>query len=78
MHENKSCVDVLIAVWNDARTIERAVRSALSDAYVNHVIVIDDASTDDTASVVTFVAGAGWRPADLSPPGAKRRACRGA
>jgi succinoglycan biosynthesis protein ExoU len=55
MHEetrNKPCVDVLIAVWNDAGTIERAVRSALSDAHVNHVIVIDDASTDDTASVV--------------------------
>jgi succinoglycan biosynthesis protein ExoU len=53
MHENKPCVDVLIAVFNDARTIERAVRSALSDACVNHVIVIDDASTDNTASVVT-------------------------
>jgi succinoglycan biosynthesis protein ExoU len=55
MHEemrNKACVDVLIAVWNDAGTIERAVRSALSDAYVNNVIVIDDCSTDDTASVV--------------------------
>jgi succinoglycan biosynthesis protein ExoU len=55
MHEetrNKACVDVLIAVWNDAGTIERAVRSALSDAYVNNVIVIDDASTDQTASVV--------------------------
>ncbi|WKA30567.1 glycosyltransferase family 2 protein [Bradyrhizobium roseum] len=43
---------MLIAVWNDARTIERAVRSALSDTLVNHVIVIDDGSTDDTASVV--------------------------
>ena len=55
MHEetrNKACVDVLIAVWNDAGTIERAVRSALSDAYVNNVIVIDDGSTDQTASVV--------------------------
>lgn len=52
MHENKPCVDVLIAVWNDARTIERAVRSALSDACVDKVIVIDDASTDDTAAVV--------------------------
>lgn len=52
MHENKPCVDVLIAVWNNARTVERAVRSALSDACVNHVIVIDDASSDDTASVV--------------------------
>jgi succinoglycan biosynthesis protein ExoU len=56
MHDemrNKACVDVLVAVWNDAATIERAVRSALSDAHVNNVIVIDDASTDDTASVVS-------------------------
>lgn len=62
MHENKPCVDVLIAVWNDARTIEKAVRSALSDACVNHVIVIDDASTDNTASVVASLqAEAGGR-----------------
>jgi succinoglycan biosynthesis protein ExoU len=46
-------VDVLIAVWNDANTIGRAVRSALSDAHVNRVIVIDDGSTDDTFSVVS-------------------------
>lgn len=52
MHENRPCVDVLIAVYNDAGTIERAVRSALSDAHVDKVIVIDDCSTDDTASVV--------------------------
>jgi succinoglycan biosynthesis protein ExoU len=56
MHEemrSKACVDVLIAVWNNAGTIERAVRSALSDAHVNNVIVIDDGSTDNTASVVS-------------------------
>ena len=54
MHEeNKACVDVLIAVWNNAATIERAACSALSDAYVNNVIVVDDGSTDDTASVVS-------------------------
>jgi succinoglycan biosynthesis protein ExoU len=56
MHEemrSKACVDVLIAVFNNAGTIERAVRSALADAHVNNVIVIDDGSTDDTASVVS-------------------------
>jgi succinoglycan biosynthesis protein ExoU len=56
MHEemrSKACVDVLIAVWNNAATIERAARSALSDAYVNNVIVIDDGSTDDTVSIVS-------------------------
>lgn len=56
MHDetrNNACVDVLIAVFNNAATIERAVSSALSEAQVKTVIVIDDASTDDTASVVS-------------------------
>src|SRR3569832_1510291 len=43
-------VDVVIAAWNSATTIERAVRSALADPAVSHVIVIDDASDDDTAA----------------------------
>jgi succinoglycan biosynthesis protein ExoU len=45
-------VDVLIAIFNNADTIERAVRSALSDAHVNRVIVVDDASTDETPFVL--------------------------
>jgi succinoglycan biosynthesis protein ExoU len=56
MHENtknrSGCVDVVVAVFNCANTIERAVRSALADVYVNQVIVVDDASTDNTDSVV--------------------------
>jgi succinoglycan biosynthesis protein ExoU len=43
-------VDVIIAAWNRADTIQRAVSSALAQAEVNRVIVVDDASTDDTAS----------------------------
>ncbi len=45
-------VDVIIAVWNNAGTIARAVRSALAAPEVNRVIVVDDCSTDDTAAVV--------------------------
>jgi succinoglycan biosynthesis protein ExoU len=52
MKNRPRCVDVLIAVFNNANTIERAVRSALSDPSVSGVIVIDDASTDDTLSVL--------------------------
>jgi len=52
MKDSSRCVDVLIAVFNNANTIERAVRSALSNAHVNCVIVVDDGSTDDTSSVV--------------------------
>ena len=52
-----ACVDVIIAVWNNADTIERAIRSALSAPEVSRVIVVDDRSTDETASVVTALAG---------------------
>jgi succinoglycan biosynthesis protein ExoU len=52
MRDESACVDVLIAVWNNANTIKRAVKSALSDPYVDHVIVVDDGSTDDTLSVL--------------------------
>ncbi|WP_170323287.1 glycosyltransferase family 2 protein [Bradyrhizobium sp. STM 3809] len=45
-------VDVIIAVRNNAGTIERAVRSALAEPEVGRVIVIDDQSIDDTALVV--------------------------
>jgi succinoglycan biosynthesis protein ExoU len=45
-------VDVIIAVWNNAGTVGRAIRSALSQVDVNRVIVIDDHSTDNTFSVV--------------------------
>jgi succinoglycan biosynthesis protein ExoU len=55
MQNKPTCVDVLIAAWNNANTISRAVRSALSDGYVNRVIVIDDGSTDDTFSVVNLL-----------------------
>lgn len=47
-----ACVDVLIATWNGAATIERAVQSVLSDDRVRRVIVVDDASTDGTYSLV--------------------------
>jgi succinoglycan biosynthesis protein ExoU len=43
-------VDVLIAAWNRADTIERAILSALAQEDVRAVIVVDDASTDDTAA----------------------------
>ena len=48
-------VDVVIATWNGAATIERAVQSALSDDHVSQVIVIDDGSTDGTYAVVEAI-----------------------
>jgi succinoglycan biosynthesis protein ExoU len=43
-------VDVIIAAWNRAETIERAIRSVADDDAVRSVILVDDASTDDTAA----------------------------
>lgn len=43
-------VCVIIAAYNAAATIGRAIDSALAQAEVAEVIVIDDASTDDTAA----------------------------
>jgi succinoglycan biosynthesis protein ExoU len=49
--QHRGVVDVLIAAWNRADSIERAIRSALDEAEVGKVIVVDDASTDDTAAL---------------------------
>ncbi|WP_421914802.1 glycosyltransferase family 2 protein [Mesorhizobium sp.] len=44
-------VCVIIAARNAARTIPVAIASALREPEVKEVVVVDDASTDDTASV---------------------------
>jgi succinoglycan biosynthesis protein ExoU len=49
-------VDVIIAAWNCADTIERAIQSALIQPDVRKVIVVDDASADDTALRATALA----------------------
>lgn len=52
MEYRKPSLDVLIAVFNNAKTIERAIRSALSSSQVGRVIVIDDRSTDQTICIL--------------------------
>ena len=44
-------VCVIIAARNAARTIPAAIASALREAEVAEVVVVDDASTDDTRDV---------------------------
>jgi succinoglycan biosynthesis protein ExoU len=48
-------VDVLMAAWNCSNTIERAIMAALSEPEVARVIVVDDASTDDTVECVARI-----------------------
>ena len=42
------CVAIIIAAYNAEATIARAIHSALAEAEVAEVIVVDDASTDST------------------------------
>ena len=49
----RGTVDVIIAAWNRADTIERAIRSVAGEDDVKAVIVVDDASTDDTFAVAS-------------------------
>lgn len=51
-------VDVIIAAWNRADTIERAIRSVAGEDEVRSVIVVDDASTDDTFARASVLCAA--------------------
>jgi CDP-glycerol glycerophosphotransferase len=52
-------VSVIIIVYNDAKRIERAVRSVLDQSLRNcEVLVVDDASTDDSPHVVARLVAA--------------------
>ena len=55
-------VSVIIPARNEARNIERCVRSVLATPYTPlEVIVVDDRSTDGTAELVEPATGAGGR-----------------
>lgn len=58
--DNPGQVDVVIAAWSAQTTIARAIESALNQAEVARVIVVDDASPDDTvAAAMTCDKGDG-------------------
>lgn len=73
-------VAVVIAVYNGSDTIGRAIRSALEQAEVTQLFVVDDASTDGTDSFATEAAGGDPRyqlirqPVNLGPSAARNYA----
>lgn len=52
---------VIVAAFNAAATVERAVRSALAQAETAEVCVVDDASTDATSEIVAALVRADSR-----------------
>jgi len=57
MKQSSDTVSVVIAAYNAAHFIERGIRSVLEQTHpILEVLVVDDASTDSTASVVRQIA----------------------
>lgn len=73
-------VTVVIAAWNAAATLERAVRSALAQTVPVEVVVVDDASSDGTAAAAGRLAAGDTRlkllrqKQNLGPAAARNRA----
>lgn len=69
----KEKISVVIPTYNRARLIESSVKSVLSQTYQNlEVIVVDDASTDNTAEVVKAISDSRVKYVRLEK---KSRAC---
>ncbi len=61
-------LDVVIPCYNDEETLERAVQSALQQAEVRHIIVVDDGSTDSSLLLMKQLAQQNVRVKVLSMP----------
>jgi succinoglycan biosynthesis protein ExoU len=66
MPDESAAIGVVIAAWNAAPTIGRAIASALVQPEVAEVIVVDDASADETMAAALA--------ADDGPAAARNRA----
>ncbi len=58
MHTATARIDVVIAVRDMAATLPAAVESALAQAACRQVLIVDDASNDDSAAVASALAKA--------------------
>ena len=47
-------VTVIIPVYNAEKTIGRAIKSVISQPYVNQLILVNDASTDNSSSLISY------------------------
>ena len=75
-------ITVVIAAYNAAGTIARAIRSALAEPEVAEIVVVDDASTDETAALARACDDGSGRlrvlvqPSNAGPSAARNRAIR--
>lgn len=73
-------ITVIIAAYNAEKTIGRAILSALAEPEVSEIVVVDDASTDQTASIARgFDDGSGclkvlMQAVNTGPSAARNRA----
>jgi succinoglycan biosynthesis protein ExoU len=80
MPDESAAIGVVIAAWNAAPTIGRAIASALVQPEVAEVIVVDDASADETmAAALAADDGSGRlrvlsQPVNAGPAAARNRA----
>ena len=47
-------VSVIIPVYNAEKTLGRAIKSVLNQAFVSQLIIVNDASTDHSLSIIAF------------------------
>jgi len=47
-------VSVIIPVYNAEKTISRAIKSVISQPYVHQLILVNDASTDNSSSLISY------------------------
>ncbi len=61
-------VAVIIPAHNARRTIAQAIRSALAEPEVAEVVVVDDASGDDTAAIARAASSLAAKVTKAMPP----------
>ncbi|MCK0168489.1 glycosyltransferase [Jannaschia sp. S6380] len=80
MNREAPHVTVVIAAWNAAATLDRAIDAALSQTVPVEIVVVDDASTDGTGDLAARRAAGDARlrvlrqPRNLGPSAARNRA----